>query len=71
MKDWQDIETAPKDGTWVLLYGDRYGEPRVVAAFWSADGDWFDSEAASTPVTAFEWNPTQWVPLAPPKPNNL
>jgi len=67
MIDWQDIETAPKDETWVLLYGDECDEPRVHAAFWSEEGrDWFDSEAASNSVTDF-WQPTHWAALELPQ----
>ena len=51
---WQDIETAPRDGTWILLCGGRTDEDfylrdepeaqsRIVSAFWllspRGDGD--------------------------------
>ena len=63
MNEWQPIESAPKDETWIILYGDHLGEPHGCIAFWSPDGGWFDSEAASKPVTAFGWTPTHWMPL--------
>lgn len=59
------MSTAPKDGTWVILFGMDAGEPRVTAAFWS-DSDppgWYDSEAASRRVTDFGWEPDAWCPL--------
>jgi hypothetical protein len=59
----QLIDTAPKDETWVILLGQQNGEPHGCVAFWSPDGGWYDSEAASNPVTAFGWQPTHWMPL--------
>ena len=53
-RDWQDISTAPRDGTWILLCGGRTDEDfylrdepeaqsRIVSAFWllspRGDGD--------------------------------
>lgn len=48
--DWQPIETAPKDGTWVLLSGGKTTEydycndhvrlDRPVTAFWSEENGW-------------------------------
>lgn len=67
--EWKPIETAPKDETWVILYGDLWGEPHGCIAFWSPDGGWCDSEAASNPVTDWGWKPTHWMPL-PKLPEN-
>jgi len=77
--DWQPIETAPKDGTWVLLSGGSiyYGwdgetfPPHVVAQF--IGGPKYREEQC----WQFAWydggyygeyeNPTHWMPLpAPP-----
>ena len=73
MAEWQDIATAPKDQTWILLYGPYNGEPRVQLAFWASavdgewdDGGWYDSEAASHSLTAFGWEPTHWHPFDEP-----
>lgn len=63
---WQPIETAPRDESWVILYGDYMGEPRAVLGFWGYGEDWFDSEAASGSLTAFGWRPTHWMPLPSP-----
>jgi hypothetical protein len=61
MIDWKDIESAPTDETWVLLYGDLHGEPHVQSGFWSEEGrSWFHSESASRSLTDF-WKPTHWT----------
>jgi len=56
---WQPIETAPRDGTWVLLYSPNENQP-AVAYFnghaWDDNGD-----------GGFWFEPTHWMPL-PPKP---
>jgi hypothetical protein len=56
MTDWQPIETAPKDGIWVLLYSPPGGFS--VARYWPSfgfRGGFWDGDA------------THWMPLpAPP-----
>ena len=62
MSDWQDISTAPKDGTRLLLWmrewaapstGQYYGESSGWGMFW--DG------------AMYRFQPTHWMPLpAPP-----
>jgi hypothetical protein len=59
---WYSIESAPRDGTWVIIFGEWNGQPRAHAAFYS-DGDWYDSEAASASLTTFGWRPTGWTGL--------
>lgn len=59
-----DIKNAPRDETWVWLYGRWLGEPHGHLGFWSEeDKDWFDSEAASHSLTVFGWKPTHWMPF--------
>jgi hypothetical protein len=63
---WQPIETAPKDGTRVILCAVDGNYPRVAEGYyqrdgwhWSTDENWRDSEMA----------PTHWMPLpVPPTP---
>lgn len=55
---WQPIETAPKDGTTVLVC-DRLGDCSV-ASYWARkptywDGNWGDGE--------YETRPSHWMPL--------
>jgi len=57
--EWQPIETAPKDGTWILVISDSYSGP--VTAYWEKDG-WF-SEYAECNGVRF-WMP---LPAAPKK----
>lgn len=65
---WMDIESAPKDGRWILVYDEEYGDMDV--ARWHDDyvdpfsherGAWFDSEWK---CTATHW---QHLP-SPPRP---
>jgi hypothetical protein len=56
---WQDIETAPKDGTRVLIYrGPEPNEPDV--GFWALDR-WFSQSNEISLWGAFP--PTHWMPL--------
>jgi hypothetical protein len=65
---WQPIETAPKDGTEVLIYGLAWedaqrGNYYAVAAF--LDGAWRDSPEDVD--DGWEMNsPTHWMPLPTP-----
>jgi hypothetical protein len=60
--NWQPIETAPKDGTWVLGYFPMLGVSQMkwfsygsYTEHWMRFGGW-------TPVD----NPTHWMPLPEP-----
>lgn len=60
--DWQPIETAPKDGSRVLINRKGYAEPICVG--WYSQ-DW--KEWKSVPGE-WSWKPTHWMPLPdPPK----
>ena len=77
--EWQPIETAPKDGTWVLLTGG------VIFYGWDGDdfpdcvvGQYVSDQYVSEDKWQFAWydggcygeyeHPTHWMPLpAPPK----
>ena len=75
---WMDIETAPKDGTWVLVYGggtsDEAEQRKIAVAqysnylnsgtcVWHWQFAWYDGGYYGV----FE-EPTHWMPLpAPPK----
>jgi hypothetical protein len=53
--DWQPIETAPRDGAWVL--GWAYGEPLVVR--W-LNGQWVETFRGEE--VGFDY-PTHWMPI--------
>lgn len=77
MSEWQPIETAPKDGTEILLLFTEppfgAGDTNIAVGFWSnttsvwdEETPWFASEADSKPLTAFGAKATHWMPLPPP-----
>lgn len=56
--EWQNIETAPKDGTRILVIGGLWDKVEIALA----DGEWWSmrrKQGASGP-------PTHWMPLPPP-----
>ena len=72
MTDWQPIETAPKDGSKIILYrdsdvfalcswgGEEISENGAFWIWWVPEPEWI----------AEIKNPTHWIPLpAPPKGN--
>jgi hypothetical protein len=76
---WLPIDSAPKDGRIVLLFGLWAGEisgidddnPRVGVGYWTGgrtDYQGFDWYCAYTDAYAAWWKPSHWSPLPePPK----
>ncbi len=72
--EWQPIETAPKDGTVIILCESGYRDS-IRASFWRQDGDGFpwkfldpDSETFLNGWLGDHRGPTHWMPLPePPK----
>ncbi len=75
--EWQDIATAPKDGTWVLVYTDKIPDEgsdvrNICVAQWS---DYLNG-GTTEPRWMFAWydggfygdcgQPTHWQPLPSP-----
>lgn len=67
MSDWKLIETAPKDGTWVLIWetagtNTKYS-PADVAHYHL--GDWYNADKQRL------YGASHWMPLpAPPTPSS-
>lgn len=66
MSEWQPIETAPKDGTRIVLatsdtaYAGRWAESQYIGMWWMS-GDYVAAFSKMNP-------PTHWMPLPqPPK----
>ena len=68
MSDWQPIESAPKDGTRVLLWtGNLSALPTGTEMVWSATVGWWDREMSHQWIHGSGVDPTHWMPLpAPP-----
>ena len=78
MNEWQPIETAPKDGTWILLAGgkveDDEDEFRMAIAKWTnylsgrtTDWHWQHCFYDGGYYGSYD-GPTHWMPLPePPK----
>lgn len=65
---WQPIETAPKDGSPILLgwVGSGVSEGLWrdgMANYWNLSGFYFTDD---DPLTAKPCTPTHWMPLPPP-----
>lgn len=64
---WRPLDTAPHDGTAILLFSPDAADPQVMIGFWTDwDGDtepgsWTD---AWTMQEIDAW-PTHWLPLPP------
>jgi hypothetical protein len=57
MSKWKDIDTAPYDGTRILLYRREWGE-NIAVGFWhTAEQQW--ELYGGTPW----FGPTHWMPL--------
>lgn len=59
MADWRPIETAPTDGTLVIVYAPRARSPAVVIQAANATGKQWWSLIGRL-------RPTHWMPLDPP-----
>ncbi len=70
--DWQPIETAPRDGTEILLWAPDYSHRAGIGAWCDVIGAWSaDIGSMEDGVAVFEGDcdgPSHWMPLpAPPE----
>jgi hypothetical protein len=68
---WQPIETAPKNGTVILVYRNLDGRQQMGTAYWGAP---FSASGWITKGTAGNTDmgllaPTHWMPLPAPPPS--
>ena len=71
MADWQDISTAPRDGTFVLLYDDRFkhSEASYLIAHWHTPLEEWAGRPNSKGRFPLWGEATHWMPLpVPPEP---
>ena len=61
--EWRDIETAPKDGAWIVVTSTHNKYYRACVQFY--DGHWYDTQEV-THDDLMENAATHWMPL--PKP---
>lgn len=68
--EWQPIETAPKDGTYILaiVAGNHpsTGLPYVPDVVLFRDGFWLVSDGYQDEYDDENWKPTHWMPIPPP-----
>lgn len=61
LNQWQDISTAPKDGTLSVLWSPSTHTYTIYGRFWEQDNVWLDDAGV-------QMEPTRWQPLPkPPK----
>ena len=56
MGNWNDIETAPRDGTWILVSDGEHG----ICTAQFTDGDWYDGIGDRSLLLE---EVTHWMPL--------
>ncbi len=74
MAEWQPIETAPKDGTRILLYfpvlPKHYDQQSKISVGLSVNRGWWVTALGAGGLYDGETRPTHWTPLPEPPENN-
>jgi hypothetical protein len=65
---WRPIETAPKDGTQIIVFSTEEADPSpTLAVFLAGESDfWLDAYDHSPMTGVVSGKPTHWLPLPPP-----
>lgn len=67
VKQWQPIETAPKDGTRILLCHRGLNDIGIVLeGYYCEDEGWYESNTHPTDATDGRCDPTHWMKLPDP-----
>jgi hypothetical protein len=61
---WLPIESAPKDGTWVIVYGEKYKQP--IIAKWNKRISWWAGAVLMGGGFQHMREASHWMPLPPP-----
>lgn len=74
--EWQPIETAPKDGTWIIVFGGYAADDDADRTFAIVQWSNYLNCGKTYPRWMFAWydggyygryyDPTHWMPLPPP-----
>ena len=68
-RDWQPIDTAPKDGTAVLVYPGTWSDRSASIAKWKSEKPrpyWSRDDDLGRVTLSRERQTTHWMPLPPP-----
>ena len=61
MSEWQPIETAPKDSTYIL----GYDNGMQCTVYWDSPGKYWSLVVCGSHAEDDKWTPTHWMPLPP------
>lgn len=64
--EWQPIETAPKDGTRILLVTSSGRPRRIFMGSYTDKGSWWPWRVDQTNYHINQSDLTHWMPLPPP-----
>lgn len=69
MADWKPIDTAPRDGTAILVFvPSKFDAGSVLPAAWADDDEEWQTVGCVYPDESYDVHPTHWMPIpAPPR----
>ena len=66
MSEWQPIETAPKDGTSILVYSEKGDKGAFLPGGMAVDRWQREYTTGFGEFNPYHWPPTHWMPLPEP-----